>query len=97
MKTVKIELSGIIELTYDEDSPEFKESLEAYKDVMEKDGTKESMLKHVAFYITRFGIHGMVEGVGYVGYNGKKSTNKPYSGIIVGNNYDDFDFEISNS
>ena len=97
MKTVKIEVSGIIELTYDENSPEFKEALEGYKDVMEREGTKESMLKHVAFYITRFGIYSMVEGVGYVGHNNQTLMGEPYSGIMVGKGFDDFDFEIINN
>ncbi len=89
-----IEITGQIELTYDENSPEFKEALEGYQEVIEKKGDKESMLKHVAFYITRFGTDGMVEGVGYVGYNGRKSTEEPYSGIMVGEDYDEFDFDV---
>ena len=89
-----IEITGQIELTYDENSPEFKEALEGYQEVIEKGASKESMLKHVAFYVTRFGTDGMVEGVGYVGYNGKKPTEEPYSGIMVGEDYDEFDFDV---
>jgi len=89
-----IEITGQIELTYDENSPEFKEAIEGYQDVIEKEGDKESMLKHVAFYVTRFGTNGMVEGVGYVGYNGRKPTEEPYSGIMVGEDYDEFDFDV---
>lgn len=96
MKTV-IDFTGQVELTYDEKSPEFKEALAAYAEVIEKGAKKESMLKHVAFYVTRFGTDGMVEGVGYVGYNGKKpgDRSEPYSGIMVSSGYDDFDFEIN--
>jgi hypothetical protein len=36
----------------------------------------------------------MVEGVGYVGYNGRKPIEEPKSGIMVGEDYDKFDFEI---
>ena len=89
-----IEITGQIELTYDENSPEFKEALEGYQEVIDKGGDKESMLKHVAFYVTRFGTDGMVEGVGYVGYNGRKPTEEPYSGIMVGEDYDEFDFDV---
>jgi len=94
MEKIKIGLTGEVELTFDENSAEFKEALEGYKDCIERNGNKESMLKHVAFYVTRFGIDGMVEGVGYVGYNGRKPTEEPYSGIMVGEDFDEFDFEI---
>jgi len=94
MAKMTIDITGQIELTYDENSPEFKEALEGYQEVIERDGDKESMLKHVAFYVTRFGTDGMVEGVGYVGYNGRKPTEEPYSGIMVGEDFDEFDFEI---
>jgi len=36
----------------------------------------------------------MVEGVGYIGYNGKIPTEEPYSGIMVSLGYDEFDYEI---
>jgi len=94
MSKVKIEVTGEIELSYDEQSKEFKEALEGYRQCMDKKGTKEDMLKHVAFYVTRFGTDGMVEGVGYVGYNGRKPTEEPYSGIMVSEDFDEFNFEI---
>jgi len=94
MSKVKIEVTGEIELSYDEQSKEFKEALEGYRQCMDKTGTKEDMLKHVAFYVTRFGTDGMVEGVGYVGYNGRKPTEEPYSGIMVSEDFDEFNFEI---
>jgi hypothetical protein len=94
MSKVKIEVTGEIELTYNEQSKEFKEALEGYRKCMDKTGTKEDMLKHVAFYVTRFGTDGMVEGVGYVGYNGRKPTEEPYSGIMVSEDFDEFNFEI---
>lgn len=94
MSKVKIEVTGEIELTYDEKSKEFNEALEDYRECMYKKATKEDMLKHVAFYVTRFGTDGMVEGVGYVGYNGRKPTEEPYSGIMVSEDFDEFNFEI---
>ena len=90
----RIKIEGEIELSYDENSAEFKEALESYQDVIEKNGTKGSMLRHVAFYVTRFGTDGMIEGVGYVGYNGRVPKKEPYSGIMVGEDFDEFDFEI---
>jgi hypothetical protein len=59
---------------------------------MEED--KDEILLRTNFYITRFGVHGMVEGIGYVGVNGIKPTETPDSGIIVAPGYDEFDFEI---
>lgn len=94
MTITTIDVSGQIELSYDENSKEFKEALESYSDVMDRGAGKNEMLRHVAFYVTRFGVEGMVEGVGYVGYNGRKPVSEPYSGIMVGEDNDEFDFEI---
>ena len=93
MAQITIDLTGQVDLTYDENSKEFKEALESYNDVIAS-GDAEDMLKHVAFYVTRFGTDGMIEGVGYVGYNGRKPTEEPYSGIMVGEDYDEFEFEV---
>lgn len=93
MKTV-IEVSGQIELTYDENSTEFKEALESYKASMNPKAKKKEMLQHVAFYVTKFGTDGMVEGVGFVGHNGRKPDEEPYSGIMVGEDFDEYDFVI---
>lgn len=94
METTQIELTGMVELSYDENSTEFKESLEAFKETINPMADKEEMLKHVAFYVTRFGTDGIVEGVGYVGYNDRHPDGEPYSGIMVNSGFDEFDFEI---
>jgi hypothetical protein len=93
MKAI-IEITGEIELEYDPDSKEFKETLKGFRECMDHEGTKEDVLKHVAFYVTRFGSEGMIEGVGYIGDNGVKPDKEPYSGIMV-NNPVDFYFEIT--
>ena len=89
-----VKVSGEIELEYDENSPEFKEALEGYREVIDSTGNADDVLKQVSYYITRFGTEGMVEGVGYIGYNGKIPTEEPYSGIMVSLGYDEFDYEI---
>jgi len=89
-----IEITGQIELTYDENSPEFKEALESYQEAIVKKGNKVSMLKHVAFNVTRFGTDRMVDGIGYVGYNGRKPSEEPYSGIMVSEDYDEYNFDV---
>lgn len=94
MTKIEIELTGLVELMYDENSIEFNGALENYREVIDKNGTAEDMLKYVAFSVTRFGHERMVEGVGYVGYNGRKPAGEPKSGIMVGEDYDEFDFEI---
>lgn len=94
MQKTTLEITGEIELSYDENSKEFKEALEGYRHSMEKNGSKESMLKHVAFHVNRFGTDTMVEGVGYVGYNGRKAEYEPDSGIMVSEDFDEFDFKV---
>ena len=94
MAQITIDLTGQVDLTYDKNSKEFKEALEGYRHSIDRTGSETDMLKHVAFYVTRFGTDGMVEGVGYVGYNGRKPTEEPYSGIMVGEDYDEFEFEV---
>jgi hypothetical protein len=87
MKT-EIEVSGIVELEYDENSKEFKETLEGFRECINRNGTKEDVLKHVAFYTSRFGANGMIEGVGYVSTEYGKAEY-PDSGIKVITFFDD--------
>ena len=94
MSEIKIDVSGQIKLTYDESSNEFQEALESYNKIICPNSDAEDMLKHVAFYITRFGAEGMVEGVGYVGKNGRKPNEEPFSGIMVEDGYDEFEFDV---
>jgi len=47
-KTVDIEVSAIYSFTYDPESPEFKETLEAYKNVIDQHGGEEALLVYVA-------------------------------------------------
>lgn len=93
MKTTTVNITGEIVLSYDENSNEFKEALEGYNECIGS-GDKNEVLKHVAFHVTRFGIDSMVEGVGYVALVGKTPEWSPDSGIRVGTDYDEFNFEI---
>lgn len=94
MSKAIIEITGQIELTYDENAKEFKEALKDFREIIDSTGTIEDMLKHVAFNITRFGVDTLVEGVGYVGYNGRIPKDDTYSGIMVGKDFDEYSFEI---
>lgn len=93
MKKQTIDITGQIELSYDENSPEFQQALDDYRHSCDKTATVEDMLKHVAFHVTRFGTETMVEGVGCVGFNGKKPF-EDYCGIMVGEDYDEFEFDL---
>lgn len=96
-KTTQIQVSSTIELSYDEDSIEFQEALEGYREIMEPGATVENMLRHVAFYVARFGSIGMIEGVGYLHIQGTnfESDREPFSGIEVLRNFgDEIDCEI---
>lgn len=89
-----VEITGEVELIYDENSTEFKNALEGYKELIDERGTKERMLTHVAFCVMKFGISNLVEGVGYVGCGGILPNEKPYSGIMVSTGYDEFAFDL---
>lgn len=72
MKKINIKLTAIIPLSYDENSKEFIEAYEAYKEVIDSDATKEDMLQHIGWYIASFGSDNLIEGVGQVSVDGKK-------------------------
>lgn len=89
-----VEITGEVKLTYDENSTEFKNALEGYRELIETDGSKERMLTYVAFCVVNFGVDSLVEGVGYLGCGGEQPHEAPYSGIMVGNDYDKFTFDL---
>ena len=94
MEKYIIEITGQIDLSFNENSEDFKETLIEFEKSGHIGSTIEDLLKHVAFYVNRFGTDGMVEGVGYVGLNGIIPDKYPYSGIMVGEDYDEFDFNV---
>lgn len=94
MRKVIVDFEGQVELFYDRNSKEFKEALKGFREVIDEDGTENNMLQHTAFNIVRFGYITMVEGVGYVGYDNEKPKGEPFSGIYVGKDYDEMDFNI---
>ncbi|HEX2900029.1 MAG TPA: hypothetical protein VHS96_09950 [Bacteroidia bacterium] len=94
MAKVKIELTGEVELEFDEKSKEFTEALEGYCEVIDPFGKIDDMLKHVAFSVNKFGVDKMVEGVGYVAYKYTKRPKQPYSGIVVIQTTLEFDLDL---
>lgn len=94
-KTVDVEVSAIYSFTYDPDSPEFKETLDSYKKVIDRGGSIESVLAHVAHNLRRSGtVESMVEGVGFIQKEGQPVPEEIFSGITVEDDDPDFNYEI---
>lgn len=94
MKKLTIEVSGEIEVQYDENSPEFQESLSAYNELI-SDGDAEAMVLHAVSQLKSWGDHyNMIEGVGYIGLIDHELPKEAYSGIQVSNNYADLHYSI---
>ena len=93
-----IECTTYIELEYDENSPEFKEALSSYTEMIDTDGDIDGMLKHVCHNVIHFGVDTMVEGVGYIKPNYRdlyEEEKKLFSGItLASDSFPRFDFEI---
>ena len=88
------EITGELAVHYNENSPEFQEALEEYIDMIDRDGTAESMVKHVAMQIKSWGDHEhMVEGVGYVGLIGRPVPERDYCGIQVSPDYGQLEYD----
>lgn len=90
MNTLTFEVSAEIEFQYDENSPEFKEALASFNELI-CDGDAVDMLRQVAGQLRQWGDHEMmIEGVGYVGIIGQNPPAHLYSGIQVSANYCDY-------
>ena len=95
MATSKIEVTGEIELHYDETSPEFQEALSSWNEVI-SDGDANDMLLYVAGHLQTWGDHtNMIEGVGYVCLVGQEVPKEPFSGIRVTNEYAEREYYIN--
>lgn len=94
MKKLTIEVSGEIEVQYDEQSPEFQASLLSYNEFI-CDATPEQMVRNVVSQMQSWGDHyRMVEGVGYIGLIDGEVPKEDYAGIQISNNYADLHYEI---
>ena len=94
MQTRTFEITGDVDVQYDEHSAEFQEALEGYIDMIDSDGTAESMVKHVAMQMQSWGDHEhMVEAVGYVGLIGQPLPEKDYCGIQISADYGQLEYD----
>lgn len=94
MRTRNVECQTNFRVTYDENSPEFKEALSSYQECIYSLGDEDDMIQHVAHNILRFGIDRMVEGVGYVKTETMEEPPENWSGITIDEEEPEFNFEI---
>lgn len=83
METTTIKVEYEYEFIFDADSEDCKQALKDYNDCIDKGASFDDMLKHIAFYINRFGVDSLIEGVGYVWVEGKEKPKEMWCGIIV--------------
>ncbi len=85
---------------YDPESPEVKEAIESYKEVIDDDGDLDAVLNRIANHLESWGDHeSMVEGVGYVGlrYTDGRPPYRPkegWCGIDVDADYESREVDI---
>ena len=97
MITKTINCATDIELSYDENSTDFKESFQSYKKHIRNDDI-DGFLSHICHNILHFGWETSVDGVGYVKPKFKKWSEipEPRSGVeLVSDHFPSFDFEIT--
>lgn len=88
--TTEYEVKQVFEVNYDEGSPEFQEALEGYRECINSDADAKDMVKAAVWHIAKYGNNNMIEGIGYVKYNGLLFPRQlPYSGIEVTESYED--------
>ncbi len=94
MVTQSFEFTGAVELTYDENSPEFQAALASYRE-SDADATADDMLKYIAQNLTQWGDHNthLPDFGYYVALKGAKPAGTPYCGVEVESTYDDRHFD----
>lgn len=82
------------QMQFDENSTEFKEALSSYKNIIDPEADRDTMLKNVLYNVA---VHQnySVEGVGQIKLNGVLWNEKfPYSGIEMVPVTEGCEFEI---
>lgn len=59
-----------ITVEFDENSSEFKELWDGYKEAIDSGADYQSFAESIAQYVSRYGVSDFIEGVGYVKHNG---------------------------
>lgn len=92
MKNTTIKAVGYYSLKYDPTSTEFILALSDYREMIDKSATELDMLINVVHQLRIGGAYRMLEGVGYVKYQGK-IMGQPYSGIEAIDVDPDYEYE----
>lgn len=74
MKKFRVITTSEIFIDFDEESAEFKELFQLYRDHISESADYESFVRQIATYIARYGTSDLIEGVGYVLLNGEKQN-----------------------
>ena len=90
MKTTTVNFTGQLIFQYDENSPEFKQAFIDFKQVIDSGATStDDMISHIAYNVARQAVEQLVEGVGYVKYNGRVEDEEMYCGVeLLDEGYD---------
>jgi len=90
MKTTTVNFTGQLIFQYDENSPEFKQAFIDFKQTIDSGATStDDMMSHIAYNVARQGVEHLVEGVGYVKYNGRVEDEEMYCGVeLLDEGYD---------
>jgi hypothetical protein len=95
--TRTVELSIYVDVTYDETSSEFQQSLESYRRLICSDADADDMVKTTVACIAQYGTDRMVEGVGYVRVGGQPCPDEGlFCGIEVESDYFPIDTNFLN-
>lgn len=81
-KTRSIEIAADLLLSYDDESPEFKQALEDFQEYIQQSGTEDDLLEYVAYNIGAFSPEEIIDCIGKVSLNGDKPSIL-YCGIDV--------------
>lgn len=93
MQTATVNVEATFKVKYDANSPEFKEALESYRDVIESDGEPDDMINHCIHNVMNFGASRMIEGVGYVKVGDREPEGEPFSGIVFEDDRPEFYYD----
>lgn len=95
LKKVSVQVTHIVELVYDPNSPEFKTALADYNDVIHSNSSESDLIEHAASHIIKYGTDMILEGAGYIKEMGRNCPNGDlWSGITVIDEKPNTDTEI---
>jgi hypothetical protein len=74
MTKIRVTVEAEIDIEFDENSEEFKEVWQGYKEAIDRDADYESFAESIASFVSRYGVKDFFEGVGYFKYNGENQN-----------------------